>query len=222
MRKVNTEIVTPETFQGWSKLEPNEQTKVTVEFQALEKAIGLYEMSNLEIGEHLNNVSKVLTPKRMFNKWLSWWLKGRKRKLSRSWAYQMMKDYGSVKVELPKPVLEMALQRGTKISVAAIAKNPPPKEALEGNKSAIGRYLDSLKTTKVEVIKSRDTLVKEVLNLYRKNVALLPDGKSKAWFLRTVIGMEMTVTGLASEQNYAPMAVPETAKRGRPTLKKAA
>ena len=68
--KLVKELASLETFDGWGKLELNEQNKLTIETQALEKATETYEMSNLEIGEHLDKISQVLSPKRQFNKWM--------------------------------------------------------------------------------------------------------------------------------------------------------
>ena len=70
--KLVKELASLETFDGWGKLELNEQNKLTIETQALEKATETYEMSNLEIGEHLDKISQVLSPKRQFNKWMIW------------------------------------------------------------------------------------------------------------------------------------------------------
>ena len=61
--KLVKELASLETFDGWGKLELNEQNKLTIETQALEKATETYEMSNLEIGEHLDKISQVLSPK---------------------------------------------------------------------------------------------------------------------------------------------------------------
>jgi hypothetical protein len=210
-----------ETFQGWSKLEPNEQNRLTVETQALERAAEAYEMSNLEIGEHLDNINKVLNPKRQFNKWLLWWLKSRKKGKSRSWAYQAMAEYQAIKKDIPKPVLDAAKAAGTRINPLIYAKHPAPKTSDPGQ---IQKYLDSLKTTRLEVVSSPDQLLKECVNFVGTRWEKLPNNsKARTAFMRALIGMLLAKFGVASELSFAPMAIPDTfrAKRGRPLSKAA-
>ena len=120
----NTKTTTPEE---WKALEPKEYDTVLREVNLLSEAADKYEMSFGEIGEHLSNIRKILEPKKLFNKWLTQWRKGRKRPMSRSWAYQLMKEYEVFKSKMPKPVLEMALQRGAKLNPQLLLTNPPPK-----------------------------------------------------------------------------------------------
>ena len=207
--------VNPEKFHGWSKLEPLEQTKLTVEIQALEKAADAFEMSTLEVGEHLDNINRVLSPKRQFNKWLMWWLEGRKKAKSRSWAYQAMKEYQDLREHTPKLVLQIAKERGTKLKARALVLNPPPRTE---DRSEIVRYLDSQKLTRVEVVKSSDTLLKECVNFVSTRWSQLPNNnKTRTAFMQALIGMLLGKFGVASTQSFAPMAVPDTfkAQRGR-------
>lgn len=215
MRKpVTTEAINPEKFQGWGKLEPLEQTKLTVEIQAFERAADAFEMSTLEVGEHLDNINRVLSPKRQFNKWLLWWLEGRKKAKSRSWAYQAMKEYQELRSSTPKLVLEIAKERGTKLNAQALVHNPPPKT---NNRSEIIHYLDSQKLTRVEVVKSSDTLLRECVNFVSTRWGQLPrnSAKTKNAFIHDLIGMLLGKFGIASPQTFSPVAAPDTFKRGR-------
>jgi hypothetical protein len=205
-----------ETMPGWGSLEPNEQDKLTTEMQALDKATTNYEMSNLEIGEHLDRIQSIMAPKRQFNKWLTWWLKNRKKAKSRAWAYQALKEYQDVRNSTPKQVLDLAKQRGTKLNVAVLAHNPPPKTT---DRSAIVHYLDSIKPERVEVVKGPDQLLKECLNFVGTRWAQLPNNqKTRTAFMRSLMGMLLAKFGVASEISFAPMAIPDAFKiqRGRP------
>lgn len=219
--KTNSHLVSPETFQGWGKLEPNEQTRLTVETQALEKASEAVEMSTLEVGEHLDNISRVLSPKRQFNKWLLWWLDTRKNAKSRSWAYQTMAEYQAIKADIPRPVLEMAKQRGAKITPQVLTQHPPPKTE---DKGKILKYLDTLKPLRVEIAKSPDLLLKECINFVGTRWSQLPPNhKARTAFMRALMGMLLSKFGVANELSFAPMAIPDSfrSQRGRPVSRAA-
>ena len=213
----------PEAVLGIEKLEPKDQDTFRREEQLLTEAAQKLEMSSMEIGEHLSNISKILAPKRMFNKWLEKWCANRKNKVGRSWAYQLMKDYEGVKSKLPKPLLQMALDRGTKLTPQLLVQNPPPQTT---DKSAINKYLESVEHSRVVVIKTPEILLKETVNFFCLRFDQLPNNhKTRASFTRSVIGMIMAKSGI-SAQAFEPQAIPETFKRqvGRPvgSFKKAA
>lgn len=222
MRKSNPK--TPEAISGIENLEPKDQDTFRREESALTAASRQLEMSSMEVGERLSNISKILAPKRMFNSWLSAWCKNRKNKISRSWAYQLMKDYEGVKAKLPKPLLEMALERGTKLSPQLLVQNPPPQT---DSRAALTRYLDNVEKTRLVVVKSYDQLLKESVNFYCLRYDQLPhNNKTRASFTRAFIGMVMAKSAM-SAQAFAPEAIPEAFKArpiGRPvgSVKKAA
>ena len=218
MKSKIVEAASPEKFQGWSKLEPTEQSKLTVETQALDKAADNLEMSNLEIGEHLDNINRILAPKRQFNKWLVWWLSQRKKSKSRSWAYEAMEEFKTIRSHMPKHVLEMAKERGTKIDLKVLALKPPPETK---DKGEIAAYLDTVRPIRgrIDVAKSPDLLLKECVNFVSTRWAQLPQNhKTRTAFMRSLIGMLLGRFGVANEQSFAPMAVPDNfrAQRGRP------
>ena len=172
-------------------------------------------MTNLEVGEHLDNISRLLTPKRQFNKWLMWWLSTRRKAKSRSWAYQTLREYQDIKASTPHPVLEMAKQQGTKLTADVLLHNPPPKTEDRGK---IAEYLSTLRPTRVEVVKSPDMLLKECVNFVFIRWNQLPNNhKSRTAFAQSLIGMLLGRFGIASTQTFSPMAVPDTfrAQRGR-------
>ena len=222
MIKTKPQILSPEKLQGWEKLEPKEQTKVTVEIEALTKAANTYELSFLEIGEHLENIRKVLEPRRMFNAWLMSWCQSRKRPIKRSWAYQLMSDFRGAKAALPAPILKAAMARGTKLDSRAIAALPAPNTK---DPQKIKEYLDKLETTKIEVTKAPDRLLKECINFVGLRWEQLPpNNKTRTAWMHKFIGMALAKFGVASEQSFSPQAIPESfiAKRGRPRLVKRA
>jgi hypothetical protein len=215
--KSNTE--SPEMFLGFGKLEPNMQDKVRQEEAKLTLAADRIEVSTMEMGEHLFNIRKILDSgrSRVFNKFLLSWVRNRKRPISRATAYRYIEEYKVAHSRVAKPVLEMALQRGTKLTAETLTNNPPPKTE---DKTKIARYLDNLRNMRVEVIKSPDTITKEIVNFARSRLATIANGKTKMAIMRTVVGMLMATVGI-SEQSFTPVAVPESfkAKRGRPARK---
>lgn len=222
MRTTKAEkLIDLQTFQGLGKLEPNEQDKVRQEAKLLAEAMKTEVMSKLSIGEHLSELRKILEPKRVFVSFLKQWATEYALPMSKATAYRYIELFTTAHSKMPKPVLEMALQRGTKINAAVLAQNPPPKTE---DKSKIQEYLDNLKTDRVEVIPGPDTLLKECVNFVGTRWEKLPNNhKSRTAFMRSLIGMLMARFGVASELSFAPMAIPESfrAKRGRPVGKAA-
>jgi len=203
--------VNPETFQGWSKLEPNEQASVKTESTALREAQHLESQSKLAIGEHLTKLREILEPKRMFLSFLT-----EVFDMSRATAYRYMNLYSLAQQALTPPVLEMAIQRSTRITPEMLKANPAP---VTTDRSKIAEYLSSLKPIRVEVAKSPETLLKECVNFVSSRWDQLPQHqRTRQTFINSLVGMLLNRFGVASEKSFAPIAIPESFKgaRGRP------
>lgn len=213
MKKQTTAEVNPETFHGLSKLEPNEQDKVKAESQKLTEALRSETQSKLAVGEALVRLRDVLEPKKIFVSYLRYAFE-----MSVPTAYRYIEYYTTAHSKLPKPVIEMALQRGAKIDIAAIEKNPPPDTK---DKGKIIEYLSNLRPVRVEVAQSPDLILKECVNFVSTRWDRLPNNqRAKVTFMRNLIGMLMTKFGTASEQTFSPMAIPDNFRtaRGRPRI----
>jgi hypothetical protein len=210
-------LIDPKTFQGLAKLEPNEQDLVRREARALAHAMKGEAVSKLSIGEHLAALRKVLEPRRIFVAFLKQWSSEYALPMSRATAYRYIEQYNVAYSALPSNVLEMAVRKGTKIGTEALVSNPPPETQDQGE---IEKYLDNLKTTRVEVVAGPDTLLRECVNFVGTRWDKLPAGdhKARTKFMGSLIGMLLAKFGVASEQSFAPMAIPDTfrAVRGRP------
>jgi hypothetical protein len=214
--KATTEVDTLDTFQGMSKLEPNEQEQVKAEAKLLTEAMKTEVVSKLAIGEHLYALRKILEPKRVFVGFLNEWSKAHSLPMSKATAYRYIDLYTTAHSKMPRPVLEMAIQRGAKLNAQTLAQNPPPQTT---DKTKIAAYLDNLKNTRIEVVAGPDVLLKECVNFVATRWEKLPNNsKARTAFMRALIGMLLAKFGVASELSFSPMAVPDhfRAKRGRP------
>ncbi len=204
--------INPETFQGWSKLEPNEQETIRTESNLLMEARHLEAKSKLAQGEHLTKLRDILEPKRMFLAFLL-----EVFDMSRATAYRYIDLYSTAQVHLPAPVLEMAIQKGTRITPKLLEENPAPVTTDRGK---IIEYLTSLKTVRAEPAdKSVDDILKECVNFIGTRFQQLPQNtKTRSNFIRSLVGMLLNKFGIATESTFTPIAIPESfrASRGRP------
>jgi hypothetical protein len=201
----------PQTFHGWSKLEPNEQTTINTESSKLAEALHQEARSCLAQGEHLFNLRSVLEPKKMFITFLDEIFA-----MSRATAYRRIDLYLAATKKMPANVLEMAIQKGTKITPKLLESNPPPKTT---DPVEISTYLSTFKTTRVPVDKSSETILKECVNFVSTRLALLPSHhKTRAAFMRTLVGMLLTRFGVSAAQSFSPVAIPSDfiTRVGRP------
>lgn len=215
-------MIDPKTFQGLSKLEPNEQDKVRQEDRLLANSMKTEAVSKLSIGEHLTNLRKILEPKHIFVAFLKQWSSEYALPMSRATAYRYMDMYDTAYSALPGPILERAIQKGTKMGAEILAFHPPPQTE---DPTEIEKYLDGLKQNRVEVVPGPDLLLRECVNFVGTRWAKLPgDHTSRTAFMQSLVGMLMAKFGVASEQTFHPMAIPESfrAQRGRPRLVAAA
>ena len=138
--------------------------------------------------------------------------------MSRATAYRYMEMYDTAYSALPQPVLERAIQKGTKLGANVLAFGEPPT----GNDATeIEKYLDGLKQNRVEVVPGPDILLRECVNFVGTRWEKLPnDHKSRTAFMQSLVGMLLAKFGVASEQTFYPMAIPESfrAQRGRPRI----
>lgn len=210
MKKSTEASINPEKFHDWSKLEPHDQDRVRQETLKLEEARGLESKSKLGQGEHLSKLQSILLPKKMFLSYIK-----EVFGMSRATAYRYIELYAVAQSKLPSPVLDMAIQSGTRINAQILKDNPPPKTE---DRSKIQEYLSNLRPMRVEVAKSPDVLLKECVNFVSTRWGQLPSNhKARTAFVQSLVGMLLGKFGIANTQSFSPMAVPENFKsqRGR-------
>lgn len=222
--KTESTTVHLDDLKGWSKLEQHEQQVVSTATHEVIAALHNETMSQLEQGRQLVVIRKILEPHGMFlahvKSNFGW---------SRATAYRRIDEFEKASRRLKKPVLEVAMRRGYKTSQLRIVEdNPPPSD----NPIEIGRHLDKLERTPRElkqpdpVRHNPDASLKECINFAWNRYDKLPhNGKTRAAWVRSLMGMLMTKFGFGTGQTFEPMAIPEAFRavpRGRPRIKRVA
>jgi hypothetical protein len=209
-----TGLPSVESFTGWAKLQPAEQTTVKMEAQGIYDELKEEGETRIRIGEHLTKMRTILEPKRLFVKFLDFCFK-----MSRATAYRYMEEYRVAKQLLPAPVLELASIRHVPIREKVIVENPPPTT---DNVVEIGEYLDRIShiaVNPVTVSTNRDVLLKECVNYCTTRYNRLPSNKRTrdAW-TRDLFGMLMNKFGLTAQTAFTPVTIPASfeVQRGRP------
>lgn len=211
----STAIPELDDLRGWNKLNPQEQSTVQKESRSLAESLYSEGKSRLAIGQHLQTISSILAPKKLFDNFLR-----RHFHMTKSTAYNYINLWKAAAKDAPKPVLDIAMTRNYRvINRPQIFKTyPPPKTT---NPEKIIQYLDRLETRKPKIVtihKNRDGLLKQALHSVEvcfEKVAV----KERADFARTLIGMEMTRFGFGVEQTFKPLPIPPSMvvpPRGRP------
>lgn len=209
-----------EELRGWDKLQASEQETVRQEDAALVEVMNQQWQSQLAGGRNLVAIQKVLHPRRIFVAYL-------KKRFHRdvATAYRWIELYRANE-HLAPAVLEAAIDRGfTAVQLRVIADNP-----LKGktDPKSVDQYLDEIvakaKKSNVESIDDPDALLKECLNFVSSRYERLPKAqRTRTNWVRSLLGMQMTRFGMATEQTLAPVAIPDWFKavRGRPKAKAA-
>lgn len=208
-------------LKGWDDLNPNDQKTVSEETAELQREIIQEGRSKLAIGEHLFHIQEILQPRRMFVAYL------KNFRFSRATAYRYIELFQAVSDKLPAPVLTIALEKGfARIRPEAIENQPPPKTE---NKAKILEYLESVEKARKPVPREEsydpDLLMKECYNFVHLRFQRLPNNhRTRTNWMRNLVGMLVTELGVSTEQNFSPVAIPESfrVKPGRPKLLKAA
>jgi hypothetical protein len=204
-----------ESLKGWDKLDEKTQQTALEEAGYVLQWIQNENHSRAEVGKHFIELRKLL-PKGMFLAALRDTFH-----MSRATAYRYIEMYESISKKLPKPVLDVVLRRAYRPSqIKRIEDNPPPKTS---DAIRIGRYLDKLEKTPVEVKQEpqadTDMLLRECINFVTSRYSRLPNNsRARAAWVRSLVGMLMTKFGIGAEQRFEPMAIPEKFRvvRGRP------
>lgn len=217
--KTETTTVHLDDLNGWSNLEHHEQQLVTTATHEAIAALHNESTSQLEQGKQLAIIRKILEPHKMFLSHIR-----ANFGMSRATAYRRIDEYEKASRRLKKPVLEVAMRRGYKTSQLRIVEdNPPPSD----NPVEIGRHLDKLERTPREVKPqpepvriNQDVILKECINFAWSRYEKLPhNGKTRAAWVRSLMGMLMTKFGFGAGQTFEPMAIPDAFRavpRGRP------
>lgn len=243
VKHVDTALVPVETFTElnfWQELNDKEQATVIQEGEQLAVAMLNYGRSRLAIGEHLFNIQRILEPKNVFTKFLS-----KVCHFSPKTAYRYINGYKNAQQMLPETVLKAAMARGYNILgdteekplgiyTEAAKQLPPPREA---SAEQAATWLDSVEQVRkktrgmtsaaVESInpipQDPDTLLKECFRFVDNRFRKLPiSHKVRQQWIKTLIGMELTLLGVGNQQTLSPIAIPTDfkAERGRPRIGK--
>lgn len=219
----------------WKKLTEPEQTAVISESQQLAGALQKFGQSRLEIGQHLTQLQAILEPHNLFQRYLN------NFHFSKRTAYRYIAKFKNAQA-LPEPILVEAMARGMDVGgetelkpygvyTEAVQKLPPPAAPTKEQAVTYLAQLDNVRketTTATEtgagpVIQAIDPTVaaREVLSVFRNRFTRLPNNaRTKANWVRTVLGMMLNVAGLATPQTVNPVAIPEDmqVRRGRPKV----
>lgn len=219
----------------WGKLNQEEQSVVLSEGQQLASALLQFGYSRMAIGEHLSRLQGVLEPHNLFTRFL------KNFHFSKRTAYRYIAGFQNAKQRLPETVLKAAMARGVNIIgdseikplgvyTDAVAKLPPPSNASEVQANT---WLDQIEQVRkdtrasgetmnvlaVPVPQDPQTLLKECYRFISMRYKRLPNNsKTKANFVRSLIGMILAELGVSGQQTFAPVAIPEEFRvgRGRP------
>lgn len=226
-------VLSPDAFatQSWfKKLNNEEQTAVQKEGRLLAKAMLVYGKSKLAVGEHLAKLQAVLEPHNLFGRFL------KNFHFSKRTAYRYIAGFNNAKARLPQTVLDAAMARGVNIVgdtetkplgvyTDAVAKLPPPSTATEEQANTWLNQLEQVRKESkglfvVPVPQDPQTLLKECYRFVALRYKRLPNNsKSRANWVRSLVGMLLADLGVSGDQTFAPHAAPESFKigRGRPT-----
>jgi hypothetical protein len=238
---VSTEInvlVPPDAFNTlswWKKLNDDEQSAVLQEGRMLAQALLDFGKSRLAVGEHLAKLQGLLEPHNLFGRFL------KNFHFSKRTAYRYIAGYNNAKARLPETVLKAAMARGVNlvgdtevkplgVYTDAVAKLPPPTQATEEQANTWLNQIEQVrKETRatagggmftVPIPQDPTTLLKECYRFVNLRYKRLPNNsKTKANWVRSLVGMILADLGVSGEQTFAPHAAPEDfrAQRGRPS-----
>jgi len=236
-----TLLVPPEAFSTlawWEKLNKEEQNVVVNEGRKLARAMLAHGQSRLAIGEHLSKLQSVLEPHNIFGRFL------KNFHFSKRTAYRYIKGFQNAQAMLPAPILKAAMAKGVNIIgdtdfkplgiyTDAVKKLPVPKDATEEQATTYLTQLENvrkeLKPTGAAFVmpepQDPTTLLKECYRFVSLRYKRLPTNhKTRASWVRNLVGMILSELGVSGSQTYAPQAVPEEFKalRGRPSQQVAA
>lgn len=228
-------LVPPDAFNTlawWEKLNKDEQNVVITEGQQLAKAMLDHGRSRLAIGQHLAKLQSVLEPHNVFGRFL------KNFHFSKRTAYRYIKGYQNAQAKLPETVLKVAMAQGVNIIgdtdfkplgvyTDAVAKLPVPKDATEEQAKT---YLTQLEDVRKKLRPTGEmftmpepqdpaTLLKECYRFVSLRYKRLPQNhKTRASWVRSLVGMLLADLGVSGQQTFAPQAIPEdfVAQRGRP------
>jgi len=206
-----------EGLKGWEKLDGKTQKAAVEASRSILESLKNENESRMEAGKHFIELRKLL-PKGMFLSSLR-----ETFHMSRATAYRYMDGYESAAKKLPKPVMDVVMRRAyRRAQIKRIEENPPPAKVTK-DPIQIGKYLDNLEKTPIEIKDdtpaNTDTLLRECVNFVSSRYARLPNNsRTRSTWVRSLVGMLMTKFGIGTEQSFEPMAIPDKFRvvRGRP------
>lgn len=226
-------------ISGWDKLSAEEKKAAASEGRQLSQALLQYGRSKLAVGEHLTKLQAILEPHNLFSRFLKTF------HFNKRTAYRYIAGFNNAKERLSAPILKAAMQRGVNIIgenatkplgiyTNAVAKLPPPSNPTDVQAVT---WLDQIEqvrrdtraeaATGLSVVTNQDpqVLLREAYRFVNLRYRRLPNNsRTKAAWVRSLVGMLMADLGVNTHQTFAPTAVPEDfkAQRGRPAMAGAA
>jgi len=196
-------------MRGWENLKSAEQAIVRRETDELLRSIAMVGNGRLAIGKHLQEISNVLTPRRLFEKYLR--LEGlRMFNISRVTAFRFIKLYQVSQTYMPAPALRVALMRPNQMLDADLIKaTPPPKSS---DPEIIDKYLESVSKPprgKVQIGMSDERVRKgECIYFLRVQLKKIAPHR-RAAAAKEIAGYLLTLAGHASSITVHPLAIPD-------------
>lgn len=228
--RIHIEPVQMTTFTAldwWAKLEPGEQAEVAKEGQAIAGELVQFGRSKLAIGEHLAKVQAVLEPKRLFGRFL------KEFHFKSKTAYRYIAGWRNAQERLPEPVLRLAMAQGVNligdseerplgVYTEAVSQLPPPSGA---NTDEVRVWLTKIEQVRLEkkpvrsvkdIPQTPGVLLKEAYSVVADRFQQLPNNsRSRANWVRELVGMILSDLGVSAPQSFAPQAVPEDFRKTR-------
>ena len=235
------QLIRKEAFAAlswWDKLNIDEQQTVEHEGRGLAEALLNFGASRMAVGERLATLQEILEPHKCFVRFLQHF------HFSQRTAYRAIRGYHNAKQSLPPVALQVASARGmnmlgeseTKplgIYTEAVKKLPPP--AVQ-DVAKMQVWLDKVEALRKETARipvserprlvaepshDRNLLLKEAYRAIHRCYGQLPgNSKTRANWVRDLVGHLLIDLGTRGPQTYSPVAIPEDfrAVRGRPRL----
>ncbi len=226
-----------EQLAWWKKLNEQEQHSIVNESQQLAGALQQFGQSRLAIGLHLAKLRDVLEPHKLFDRFL------KNFHFSRRTAYRYITKYRNAQ-QLPAPVLEVAMVKGMDVGgetddkpfglyTDAIRRLPPP--ATTATQEQVLTYLTQLDDVRKQTrlgeatgagllgslptLDPKQALKQSYLTIHRIIQRLPNNTRTRANFVRALVGMIMSDLGLQGHQSFTAEPIPADfapARRGRP------
>lgn len=230
-------VHTVSALSWFTKLNKDEQSAVTREGEALAQALLQYGRAKLAVGEHLTKLQGILEPHNLFQRFLKHY------NFNKRTAYRYIASFKIAQARLPEVILKTAISRNIDLIgsnetqpfgrfTSAVEKLPPPQNPTQDQANTWLNQVEQVrKDTRtaetgaqagglfLAVNADPQVMLKECYRYVNLRYRRLPNNaKTKANWVRSLVGMILSDMGIAGQQSFAPITIPEDYKalRGRP------